>query len=78
MDVDITNVQSNFQKMAKPLMEWSLATKDWQRAPSSATAGHAELFLFARSPESFCLDNYQFSREIVYFLYHLDLFNPEL
>jgi hypothetical protein len=77
MSDDITNVQSNFQKLAKPLIGWCLETKDLQHASSSATDGRAELFLFARSPESFCLANSQFSREIGYVLYHLDLFKPE-
>lgn len=74
---DVTNVQSSFQKMAKPLMGWSLETKDLQRAPSSSTDGHAELFLFARSPESFAIAGSPFNREIGYVLYHLDLFKPE-
>lgn len=76
-DGDVTNVQSSFQKMAKPLMGWSLETKDLQRAPSSSTDDHAELFLFARSPENFGIAGSQFSQEIGYVLYHLDLFKPE-
>lgn len=74
---DVTNVQGNFQKLARPLMSWSLETRDLQHAPASATDGHAELFLFARSPESFCVAGSQFSKEIGYVLYHLDLFKPE-
>jgi hypothetical protein len=74
---DITNIQSNFQKLARPVMGWSLETKDLQHAPDSVTEGRAELFLFARSPAGFDIAGNQFSQEIGYVLYHLDLFKPQ-
>jgi hypothetical protein len=73
----ITNIQSNFQKLARPLMSWSLETKDLQHAPASVVEGHAELFLFARSPAGFGIAGNQFNQEIGYVLYHLDLFKPQ-
>jgi hypothetical protein len=73
-DVDVT---AEFKKLAAPLMNWSLGTKDFTNAPVSATSGHLDLFFFARSPENFGISGPQFGREVGYVLYHLDLFKPE-
>jgi len=68
------DVEGQFKKLAVPLMNWSLNTRDFTNAPAP---GRADLFLFARSPESFGISGRQFGREVGYVLYHFDLFKPE-
>jgi hypothetical protein len=72
------NVEAEFRKLAVPLMAWSFDTRDYTNAPLPAMNGHADLFLFARSPESFGITGTKFGREVGYVLYHLDLLKPEL
>jgi hypothetical protein len=71
------DVEGEFRKLAAPLMNWSLGTRDFTNAPVPALSSRVDLFLFARSPESFGISGRQFSREVGYVLYHLDLFKPE-
>ena len=71
------NVEAEFRKLAQPLISWSLGTRDFTNAPPSAMSNRVELFLFARSPENFDITGPQFSREVGYVLYHLDLLRPE-
>jgi hypothetical protein len=77
-DTAVTDVKGRFRELVKPLIAWSLNTENFTRADASAPAadGRVQLFLFARSPESFCISGSQFGREIGYVLYHLDLFRP--
>lgn len=70
------DVEGEFRKLAKPLINWSLRTEDIAQAPPSTTDGKARLFLFASSPESFSISGKQFSQEVGYVLYRLDLFKP--
>ena len=74
----VINVEDRFRKMAKPLIAWSLGTRDFtQLVASSPTANeHIELFLFARSPDSFCITGSELGHEVGYVLYHFDLFKP--
>jgi hypothetical protein len=73
---EVINVEGTFRTLANSLIGWSLSTEDYTRAPSPATEGRAQLFLFARSPDSFRITGSQFGQEIGYVLYHLDLFKP--
>lgn len=73
---DDIDVEGQFRKLARPLIGWALGSEDFARAPSSATAGRAQLFLFAHSPDSFCVSGSHFGREVGYVLYHFDLFKP--
>jgi hypothetical protein len=43
---------------------------------ASAANGRVQLFLFARSPESFCVTGSELGHEIGYVLYHFDLIKP--
>jgi hypothetical protein len=71
------NVEDEFRKLAAPLMNWSLGTRDFTNAPVPVPSGRVDLFLFARSPEGFGISGRQFGREVGYVLYHFDLFKPE-
>lgn len=70
------DVEGEFRKMAMPLINWSLRTRDFAQSLPSTTDGEARLFLFARSPESFSVSGTQFSHEVGYVLYNLDLAKP--
>jgi hypothetical protein len=72
-------VEGQFSKLVKPLIAWSLGAEDFTKinaAPPSAK-GRVQLFLFARSPEGFCITSPGLGHEIGYVLYHFDLFKPE-
>jgi len=75
---DPTDVKSRFRDLAKPLLGWSLnaANLTPTNAPPPAMDGRVQLFIFARSPESFRIAGPQFVREIGYVLYHLNLVKP--
>lgn len=75
---EVTNVDAQYRGFVKPLIGWGLRTEDLERLNSSdaSTSGQAQLFLFARSPESFCVMGSQLGHEIGYVLYRLDLFKP--
>jgi hypothetical protein len=77
-DLSDADVQQQFRMLAKKLIAWSLGLEDSgdQGAPSPPTDGRVQLFLFARSPQSFGVAGGQFGREIGYVLYRLDLFKP--
>jgi hypothetical protein len=72
------NEDAEFRKLAKPLIAWSLGTQDFTlaRMSSGEIDRHAQLFIFARSPQGFCVTGSQFGHEIGCVLYHLDLFKP--
>jgi hypothetical protein len=72
------DVEQQFRKLAKPLIAWSLGvdgSKDAGALPLE-NDGRVQLFIFARSPQSFGVSSQQFGREIGYVLYRLDLFKP--
>ena len=73
-------VEKQFQQLVKPLMAWSLGVNTAKTATVSPLAADnaVQLFLFAHSPQSFSVAGKQFSREIGYVLYRLDLFKPGL
>jgi hypothetical protein len=75
------DVETRFHKLAKPLLAWSLGgtSKDFAQylASSAAKDGRVQLFIFARSPESFRVSGRQLGQEIGFVLYHVDLFRPE-
>ena len=72
-----TDVEGDFRKLAKPLIGWALSAQDLEKAEvSSAASSHVQLFLFARSPESFDITGPGFGHEVGYVLYHFDLFKP--
>jgi uncharacterized membrane protein YhaH (DUF805 family) len=71
------DVEGEFKKLAAPLMNWSLSTRDFTNTSAPLVTGRVDLFLFARSPESFGITGRQFGREVGYVLYHFDLFKPE-
>lgn len=75
---ETTNVDAQYRELVKPLIGWGLRTEDLERLkPSDAgVSGRAQLFLFARSPESFHVSGSQLGHEIGYVLYRLDLFKP--
>jgi hypothetical protein len=77
-ETEVTDVDARFRELVKPLIAWSFNTENF--APAAAapapTDGRVQLFLYARSPESFSVTGRQFGREIGYVLYHLDLFRP--
>jgi hypothetical protein len=75
---EVTNVQAQYEELVKPLIGWGLRTEDLDRLKTldASTSGQAQLFLFARSPESFCLTGSQLGHETGYVLYRLDLFKP--
>jgi hypothetical protein len=77
-DPSDADVEQEFRKLAKPLIAWSLGLQDSkdQEAPPRTTDGRVQLFLFARSPQSFGISGPQVGREIGYVLYRLDLFKP--
>ncbi|HEX4263306.1 MAG TPA: hypothetical protein VH597_03120 [Verrucomicrobiae bacterium] len=77
-DPSDADVEKEFRKLVKPLIAWSLGLQDSkdQDASSRTADGRVELFLFARSPQSFGVSGPQFGREIGYVLYRLDLFKP--
>lgn len=74
----VTNVDAQYRELVKPLIGWGLGTEDLERLNNTdaSTSGQAQLFLFARSPESFCTTGSQLGHEIGYVLYCLDLFKP--
>ena len=75
----VTDEEGQFRKCVKPLIVWSLGTEDFTQinATSPAVNGRIQLFLFARSPESFCITGSGLGHEVGYVLYHFDLFKPE-
>lgn len=75
---EVTNVDAQYRELVKPLIGWGLRTEDLDRlnATNAGTSRQAQLFLFARSPESFCVTGAQLGHEIGYVLYRLDLFKP--
>jgi hypothetical protein len=72
----VTDVEGQFRKCVKPLIAWSLGAADFTKpnAFSSSANGRIQLFLFARSPESFCITGSELGHEVGYVLYHFDLF----
>jgi len=74
----VTDVEGQFRKCVKPLIAWSLGAADFTKpnAFSSSANGRIQLFLFARSPESFCITGSELGHEVGYVLYHFDLFKP--
>ena len=74
-DID---VEGEFRKLAKPLVAWSLGARDFTQseASSPAASGRAQLFLFARSPQSFGITGSELGHEVGYVLYQFDLFKP--
>ena len=75
----ITDVESQFRKCVKPLIAWSLGAVDLKQtnAISSSANRHVQLFLFARSPDSFGITGSELGHEVGYVLYHFDLFKPD-
>ena len=75
----VTDVEGQFRKCVKPLIAWSLGAVDFTKLNTSSPAanGRVQLFLFARSPESFCITGSELGHEVGYVLYHFDLFKPE-
>jgi hypothetical protein len=75
----VTDVEGQFRKCVKPLIAWSLSTEDFTQPDASSPAAkrRVQLFLFARSPEGFCIAGSGLGHEIGYVLYHFDLFKPE-
>jgi hypothetical protein len=76
---EVTNVEGQFRQLVQPLIAWSFGAEDFtQRIASSPRANEqAQLFLFTRSPESFCILGSGLGHEIGYVLYHFDLFKPK-
>jgi hypothetical protein len=74
----VIDVDKEFRKLEKPLIAWSLGTEDYTNSTAFSSAGNeqAQLFLFARSPDSFSINGTGFGHEIGYVLYHFDLFKP--
>ncbi len=74
----VTDVEGQFRKCVKPLIAWSLGTVDFTQpnALSTSANGRVQLFLFARSPDSFCITGSELGHEVGYVLYHFDLFKP--
>jgi hypothetical protein len=74
----VTNVEGQFRKCVKPLIAWSLDAVDLTKPDtlSSSANGRAQLFLFARSPDSFYVTGSGLGHEVGYVLYHFDLFKP--
>jgi hypothetical protein len=73
------DVNGEFRKLVRPLIAWSLGAaekKSGQIASFRPTDDGVQLFIFARSPESFGIAGQQFGRETGYVLYHLDLETP--
>lgn len=74
------DVEGEFRKLTKPLIAWGLGTEDFTQTnapPTPAANRRAQLFLFARSPQSFCIKGSELGHEVGYVLYHFDLFKPE-
>ncbi len=71
--------EDRFRNAVKPLIAWSLGIpsrlQEYLESPR-ATDGRVQLFIFARSPQSFSITGSQFGRETGYVLYHVDLFKP--
>ena len=74
----VTNVNDQFRALVKPLMSWCLRGDDSEHRvmPGQEADRRVQLFLFARSPQSFSVLGSQLGRETGYVLYHLDLFKP--
>ncbi len=74
----VTNVEAQFRNCVKPLIVWSLGAVDFTQANalSSSANGRVQLFLFARSPDSFRITGFELGHETGYVLYHFDLFKP--
>ena len=74
----VTDVEGQFRKCVKPLIAWSLGAVDFTKpnALSSSANGRVQIFLFARSPDSFCITGSELGHEVGYVLYHFDLFKP--
>jgi hypothetical protein len=70
--------EGQFRKLAKPLIAWNLGTGDFTHpgATSPSENRRVQLFLFARSPQSFGIQGAELGHEIGYVLYHFDLFKP--
>ncbi len=78
-DDTVTNVENQFRKMATPLIAWSLGAENIGQTKllPPQPGDRAQLFLFARSPESFSVHGSDFGHETGYVLYHFNLFKPE-
>ena len=74
----VTDVEGQFRKCVKPLIAWSLGAENFTQpdALSALANGRVQLFLFARSPDSFCIAGSGLGHEVGYVLYHFDLFKP--
>ena len=74
----VTNAEEQFRSLVKPLIAWSLNLKDFTQPKVSLPASNdrVQVYLFARSPESFCITGSGLGQEIGYVLYHFDLFKP--
>lgn len=73
------DVTGQFRSLARPLIGWSLGVggaTDGRPVSASAGDGRAQLYLLARSPESFGVTAPGLGREVGYVLYHFDLFKP--
>jgi hypothetical protein len=78
--IEVTNVESQFRKCVKPLIAWSLSAVDYSLPSASFPAVNArvQLFLFARSPQSFSVAaGSGLGKETGYVLYEFELFKPE-
>jgi hypothetical protein len=64
--------EARFQKLAFPLLVWSLGTRKF----SNSADGRTQLFLFARSPESFSVTGSVLGHETGYVLYDFELLKP--
>src|ERR1017187_3267726 len=75
---EVTNVEDQFRKCVKPVIAWSLGAEDFTHtnALSPAASEQAQLFIFARSPQSFYIAGSELGHETGYVLYHFDLFKP--
>lgn len=75
----VTDVEGQFRKCARPLIAWSLGAVDFTGLNKSSPAAieRVQVFLFARSPESFHITGSELGHETGYVLYHFDLFKPE-
>ncbi len=74
----VTDVEGQFRKCARPLIAWSLGAVDFTRLNASSPAANerVQLYLFARSPEGFCITGTGLGHETGYVLYHFNLFKP--
>jgi hypothetical protein len=63
--------------MVTPLIAWSLRRGNFTQTNTPPPADdRAQLYLFARSPESFHVTTPGLDKEVGYVLYHFDLFKP--